>query len=73
MIIISNNVLFVSVKMQTLADDTEAGAFGPKARDTKIKNLTAYLFTRHLSSVEAHSFPSTLSFLYVLLQWLFLT
>ncbi|KAI0212520.1 Serine/threonine-protein kinase Nek11 [Lamellibrachia satsuma] len=30
-----------TVKMQTLADDTEAGAFGPKARDTKIKNLTA--------------------------------
>lgn len=30
----------------SLADDREAGAFGPVVRDQKIKNLTKYPFTR---------------------------
>lgn len=30
----------------SLADDREAGAFGPVVRDQKIKNLTKYPYTR---------------------------
>jgi len=40
-----------SVDDRTLvADDKEADAFGPVARDMKIKNLRAYLFTVILCS-----------------------
>jgi len=37
-----------SVTDQTLvADDKQAGAFGPGARDLKIRNLRTYLFSLH--------------------------
>jgi len=40
------SVIVFSVDDRTLvADDKEAGAFGPVAKDMKIKNLQAYLFT----------------------------
>ena len=52
-------MFLVSVKMQTLADDTEAGAFGPKARNTKIKNLTAYLFSISVCSIQDLIFCSS--------------
>ena len=55
--------------MQTLADDTEAGAFGPKARDTKIKNLIAYLFSMDIISVGTPSFPSAKLLLQCLLLY----
>jgi len=44
-----------SVTDQTLvADDKEAGAFGPGARDLKIRNLRTYLFSLH-TCVFQHS------------------
>jgi len=33
---------YISVKSHTLADDTQSGAFGPVAKETKIKNLRLY-------------------------------
>ena len=60
-------MFLVSVKMQTLADDTEAGAFGPKARNTKIKNLTAYLFSVNVCSIQDLIFCSSGSLLLLVL------
>lgn len=43
--IVCHFVLFILVTEQTLvADDKQAGAFGPGARDLKIRNLRTYLF-----------------------------
>lgn len=40
--------VYVSEGTLTLADDAEAGAFGPVAREAKIKNLRAYPFSQTL-------------------------
>ena len=37
--------LFLVDDRTLVADDKEADAFGPVARDMKVKNLQAYLFT----------------------------
>lgn len=39
------NTVSVSDSTMSLADDREAGAFGPVVREQKIKNLTKYPFS----------------------------